>query len=1068
MPDVIQQIFKRLAVPLPDAPEVTTLTTATDACLAQLPTDLLHHLLRLGLFTARDLSALACACRRLASIAAAHVPSLLPKLYEHQRASLRWMRACEGRAGAEGAPPRGGVLADEPGLGKTVTVLSLVLKTAGARPAQLPEDVDDGAADKWASYDVVDRERWALAVLNHASRPPPRVWELIAPLARTFHTLDAFEGACRAAAGAGIILPPNPALETALADVRRKNAKRKGPPPARARGTLVVAPGPLLDHWQAQIALHVDGCGGAGGAEALRGESFPGGGVYVDATRSAALPNAAALSQYGLVLTSMERLSREWQRHKEGSALLQVRWLRLVIDEGHVLGGGGLTHRTTMMRALRAERRWVMSGTPAKETSLRDGLASLHGILAFVRHPLGVSAKAWQQVAAPLLRSADAAAAAPLEAVLSELLVRHEKSATRIPPPLRRTVRLRCSAAERLAYNTVVGFARANVLLTAMEGAEKSDGWEMSLLNPENHKEAKQQLANIRLACNGGGRQRTTLEGDPGERRDGMWYYHETLSLLRDRHKSDEEAIERVEAYMQRRMPEFGGGTEADPCDKCGIQLQLLLVTPCGHLLCPECVDHEKNVVGEDRCAHCHSPFEDVYYDECAHCDAQGTNAACSMHMWPSNRRRKRMCAVDAFVWLQPGFNLHWSETLQEAQASQLATQLERERQRRRALAGAGGAPSAAAASPAPAAAPAGDGGGEASSSSLAAPSDSEARSYTKFMHIAQQLEELRDPAHPPSRPLKVVIYSEHRKALDFLGHFLLARFGPNAVAQHWGPYRATELRKFVSGGVDVWRCRQCAAENEASEGRCGTKVLTLRFHNGGGVFDVNEQRVREYAPGIQWHFGQQVAAPMPGQPQNLLWGATVEAGGIKRCRGRYDAAVDALERRGGCFVLLLTRDGSHGLDLSMTSHLYLLEKIWDPAIEAQVVARACRLGATGSAVVEQLVMKGTVEEMLLDIHAQQHGEAAAAAAAPPAAASGGGAGPSGVAHDGAPRPMGWHDRVEAGTASAADLAPAAASPIARRRAVPRYRRRSLEELDAAGDARSAPAARERAIAAAG
>ena len=158
--------------------------------------------------------------------------------------------------------------------------------------------------------------------------------------------------------------------------------------------------------------------------------------------------------------------------------------------------------------------------------------------------------------------------------------------------------------------------------------------------------------------------------------------------------------------------------------------------------------------------------------------------------------------------------------------------------------------------------------------------------------------------------------------------------------------------------------------------------MLTLRFHNGGGVFDVNEQRVREYTPGIQWHFGQQVAAPMPGQPQNLLWGATVEAGGIKRCRGRYDAAVDALERRGGCFVLLLTRDGSHGLDLSMTSHLYLLEKIWDPAIEAQVVARACRLGATGSAVVEQLVMKGTVEEMLLDIHAQQHGEAAAAAAA--------------------------------------------------------------------------------------
>ena len=227
-------------------------------------------------------------------------------------------------------------------------------------------------------------------------------------------------------------------------------------------------------------------------------------------------------------------------------------------------------------------------------------------------------------------------------------------------------------------------------------------------------------------------------------------------------------------------------------------------------------------MVGEDRCAHCHSPFEDVYYDECAHCDAQGTNAACAMHMWPSNRRRKRMCAVDAFVWLQPGFNLHWSETLQEAQASQLATQLERERQRR--APSPGGAPAAAASSAAPGGAGRGD-GARGVVVVVGGAVGFEARSYTKFMHIAQQLEELRDPAHPPSRPLKVVIYSEHRKALDFLGHFLLARFGPNAVAQHWGPYRATELRKFVSGGVDVWRCRQCAAENEASEGRCGISV---------------------------------------------------------------------------------------------------------------------------------------------------------------------------------------------------------------------------------------------------
>ena len=40
------------------------------------------------------------------------------------------------------------------------------------------------------------------------------------------------------------------------------------------------------------------------------------------------------------------------------------------------------------MRALCAERRWVMSGTPAKGTSVQLGLSSLYGLLSFVGHPV--------------------------------------------------------------------------------------------------------------------------------------------------------------------------------------------------------------------------------------------------------------------------------------------------------------------------------------------------------------------------------------------------------------------------------------------------------------------------------------------------------------------------------------------------------------------------------------------------------------------------------------------------------------------------------------------------------
>ena len=46
--------------------------------------------------------------------------------------------------------------------------------------------------------------------------------------------------------------------------------------------------------------------------------------------------------------------------------------------------------------------------------------------------------------------------------------------------------------------------------------------------------------------------------------------------------------------------------------------------------------------------------------------------------------------------------------------------------------------------------------------------------------------------------------------------------------------------------------------------------------------------------------------------------------------------------------ILLLGEDGSHGLDLSFATHLFLVKHIDDPALEAQIISRAHRMGATG------------------------------------------------------------------------------------------------------------------------
>lgn len=59
--------------------------------------------------------------------------------------------------------------------------------------------------------------------------------------------------------------------------------------------------------------------------------------------------------------------------------------------------------------------------------------------------------------------------------------------------------------------------------------------------------------------------------------------------------------------------------------------------------------------------------------------------------------------------------------------------------------------------------------------------------------------------------------------------------------------------------------------------------------------------------------------------------------------------------------VLLLAEDGSTGLDLSFATHIFLLDRIKDPALRNQIVSRAHRMGAQGPVKVE-LVQVATDE----------------------------------------------------------------------------------------------------------
>ena len=176
------------------------------------------------------------------------------------------------------------------------------------------------------------------------------------------------------------------------------------------------------------------------------------------------------------------------------SPLLQLRWLRLVVDEGHELAGGEDAdlgaHASHLVSELFAERRWVVSGTPTTgdvddPAVVQAHLGQLQRLLRWLRHPrygldvdprlddaetAGASAEARKrafdsEIAAPFRAAMDAArrggsgahgeaARAALVDLLKSICVRHRKTDLSLPPPIYENVEVEVVQNEGEALDT--------------------------------------------------------------------------------------------------------------------------------------------------------------------------------------------------------------------------------------------------------------------------------------------------------------------------------------------------------------------------------------------------------------------------------------------------------------------------------------------------------------------------------------------------------------------------------------------------------------------------------------
>ena len=86
------------------------------------------------------------------------------------------------------------------------------------------------------------------------------------------------------------------------------------------------------------------------------------------------------------------------------------------------------------------------------------------------------------------------------------------------------------------------------------------------------------------------------------------------------------------------------------------------------------------------------------------------------------------------------------------------------------------------------------------------------------------------------------------------------------------------------------------------------------------------------------------------------------------RTRDRQEK-VEAFQSDPGCQLFLISlKAGGLGLNLTAADYVYLLDPWWNPAVEAQAIDRAHRIGQVRPVFASRLVARDTVEEKILEL----------------------------------------------------------------------------------------------------
>ncbi|KAK0392566.1 hypothetical protein NLU13_2061 [Sarocladium strictum] len=247
---------------------------------------------------------------------------------------------------------RGGILAEEMGLGKTIICLALILATR-----HLPTLGPDifGVAEPPTRHRIASLADMAASCTTRNGVP----WKpyLDAYQSRTGDEFSHLAGVLSRNPGFYNIPPP----ELRRAATRRPQHSdmpiQKPKKIYLSNGSLVIVPNNLVAQWKQEINKHTEG---------LKV-------LYVALTKTLdpfTLLSAEELLKYDVILFSQgrfEKIGRELGGF-EASPLTQIHFKRCIVDEGHKLGNSRMGNRSVLLMGLdmmRFSSRWIVTGTPS-------------------------------------------------------------------------------------------------------------------------------------------------------------------------------------------------------------------------------------------------------------------------------------------------------------------------------------------------------------------------------------------------------------------------------------------------------------------------------------------------------------------------------------------------------------------------------------------------------------------------------------------------------------------------------------------------------------------------------